>query len=136
MNNHVTLIYIVIFIAIILFILMQRKKMKNTTLITAQEAFEMAKDNKQVVFIDARTQQEYNHGHIKGALSGFDAFNPSTVISKIGQLDKSKTYIIYCASGHRSVGVYKKFSAAGFENIHNLAGGFGAWKYKNLPQEK
>ncbi len=115
---------------------MQRKKMKNITLITAQDAFEMSKGNKKVIFIDARTENEYNSGHIKGALLGFDAFNPSVVNEKISKLDKNRTYIIYCASGHRSVGVFNKFRAAGFENIHNLAGGFGAWKYKNLPQEK
>lgn len=136
MKYNVLIIYAVILIAIIAFILSQRSKMKNINSISAVDAFELSQKNNALAFIDARTEGEYNHGHIKGALSGFDAFSPTTINSKLALLDKSETYIIYCASGHRSIGVYKKFKSAGFENIYNLAGGFGVWKYKNLPQEK
>ncbi len=56
--------------------------------------------NSSDVLFDVRTPEEFNAGHIKGAIN----FNISTldVINRIKKLDKTKTYILYCRSGGRS----------------------------------
>jgi len=52
------------------------------------------------ILLDVRTPQEFSDGHILGA-SNFNISTPD-IINKIQNLDKSKTYILYCRSGGRS----------------------------------
>jgi len=38
-----------------------------------------------------------------------------------------RAMLVYCAAGGRSAAVCDHLSKEGFENLHNLTGGFGAW---------
>jgi len=43
-------------------------------------------------------------------------------------LDKNKTYLIYCRTGHRS-GIAKSiFKQLGFREVENMVGGINRWK--------
>jgi len=46
------------------------------------------------------------------------------------ELNKDKTYIIYCKSGKRGAKVMDKFKELGFTKVYNIIGGFEAWKKK------
>ncbi len=78
-----------------------------------------------VVILDVRTPQEVAQGAIEGAINinlydqDFD--------QKIEQLDKNKTYLVYCRSGRRSVTASNKMIAKGFTKVYNLLGGYNAW---------
>jgi rhodanese-related sulfurtransferase len=48
---------------------------------------------------------------------------------KIAELDKTKSYYIYCRSGNRSGQVCNYMSGLGFGNLYNLQGGIMAWNY-------
>ena len=49
---------------------------------------------------DLRTAAEYSQGHIAGAINiDVESAGFETAVS---QLDKSKTYLVYCHSGRRS----------------------------------
>ena len=71
--------------------------------------------------IDVRTADEFNSGHIAGAINidveggNFD--------SAIASLDKNKTYSLYCHSGRRSNIAAGKMADAGFKKLINLNGG-------------
>jgi len=54
----------------------------------------------EIILLDVRTQAEYESGHINSAIN-FD-ISGTDFISKIENLDKFKTYILYCQSGGRS----------------------------------
>ncbi|MCX7651536.1 MAG: rhodanese-like domain-containing protein [Bacteroidia bacterium] len=89
--------------------------------ITGSEAREkyMAQSDK-VVLLDVRTPAEHGQLRIKGSqnvdfYNGFDR--------QIEKLDRSKTYIVFCASGGRSQAATGLMRSKGFEAFN--AGGVG-----------
>ena len=81
--------------------------------------------------VDARTPEEYNGGHIDGALN----FNISlqSFGDEIAKLDKSKKYLVYCNAGNRSFYASTIMSNAGFNDVFNLQGGIFEWQREGLP---
>jgi rhodanese-related sulfurtransferase len=55
---------------------------------------------------------------------------------KAALLDKSKTYLVHCASGVRSVKACEQLGRLDFPRLYNLAGGFKAWAQAGKPVEK
>lgn len=83
-------------------------------------------ENPDMVILDVRTPDETKNGMLPNAIQ-ID-FKNSNFESDINKLDKTKTYLVYCRSGGRSVGACKKMNAAGFTNLTNMKGGYSAWK--------
>lgn len=79
-----------------------------------------------VVILDVRTPQETAQGKINGAIE-ID-YSSRDFDAKIRQLDKNKTYLVYCAVGSRSAAACDALSKKGFEKIYNLKGGYMGWK--------
>lgn len=77
----------------------------------------------QAQIIDVRTADEFNSGHIAGAIN-IDVEGGSFT-DQISALDKDKTYALYCHSGRRSAIAASDMSKAGFKNIIDLNGGIG-----------
>jgi len=79
------------------------------------------------VIIDVRTPGEYQFGHIPNA-TNLD-YLAENFLDQVENLDKSKSYFIYCRSGRRSIRVCTWMRNGGFENdkIFNLNNGFGDW---------
>lgn len=75
--------------------------------------------------IDVRTPSEFWEGHIDNAIN-ID-FNSNSFINEISKLDKSKTYLIYCRSGNRSLKAATIMDSLGFKKIIDLEGGFLKW---------
>lgn len=88
------------------------------------EAMPMLQDSN-VVVIDVRTPGEIQAGYITGADLFID-YN-GDFKGGIADLDKSKTYLVYCRSGGRSSGAAKMMEEAGFTSIYNLSGGISSW---------
>ena len=80
---------------------------------------------KNVVVLDVRTPQETAQGVIKGAVE-INLYDPEFE-QKIQQLDKSKTYLVYCRSGKRSVSACNVMAKNGFSKLYNLKGGYNSW---------
>jgi len=78
-----------------------------------------------VVILDVRTPREVAAGKIEGALE--INVNGDQFDTKIQQLDKEKTYLVYCKAGGRSARACKKMEAQGFNALYNLEGGYDAW---------
>ena len=78
-----------------------------------------------VVLIDVRTPGEVADGKIEGALE--INIKDASFEQKIQELDKNKTYLVYCAAGVRSAKSCNKMADMGFPNLYNLKGGYGAW---------
>jgi phage shock protein E len=84
------------------------------------------------ILLDVRTSEEFNQGHIAGAVN-FD-ISRSDIVQEIKRLDPSKTYIIYCKSGGRSQIASLLMEKQGFYVI-NSAVGMMHWVKDNLPYE-
>lgn len=87
--------------------------------------------DKSIVLLDVRTPAEFAAGHIAGA-SNVD-FESGTFESDIQQLDKSKSYAVYCRSGNRSGQATALMAKDGFKTIFNLDGGLINWQSAGNP---
>jgi rhodanese-related sulfurtransferase len=92
------------------------------------------KDNKDFVLIDVRTPEEFEEGHIEGAVN--INYRGSNFVTDLDDLDKKKTYLIYCRSGNRSSDSAEIMVRLGFEKIYRIAGDILAWKSEKLPLVK
>lgn len=85
--------------------------------------------DKDIIILDVREAKERLDGHIKN-----DKHIPmASVKSKLSELDKDKTILVYCRSGNRSSHICATLTKNDFNSVYNLKGGLGAWKKANLP---
>ena len=102
---------------------------KNDTVsyqkITAAEAKGMT-DNGQGIILDVRTEEEYNEGHIAGAL----LLPLAEVEARAAEVlpDKAKAVLVYCRSGRRSALAAQALTQLGYSNVYDL-GGINSWPY-------
>lgn len=91
------------------------------------ETFKTMISEKKGELIDLRTSDEMkSKGYIKGAKQ-ID-FLAKDAEQQIAKLDKTKTYLIYCAAGGRSGDCAELMKAQGFKHVVNLEKGFDGWK--------
>jgi phage shock protein E len=83
--------------------------------------------------IDVRTVEEYAGGHISGSLN-MD-INNEGFKENVLMLDRSKEYVLYCASGVRSGKAADIMRQSGFTSVYTLAGGMKLWRDKGFPVE-
>jgi rhodanese-related sulfurtransferase len=101
----------------------------------AVEDFDKLRAGTNAVLLDVRTPREFDAGHIPGA-TNIDWYAPDFA-EKAAKLDKSKTYLVNCASGRRSaLACDKMVSRLGLTNCVNLKGGFSAWQKAGKPVAK
>jgi len=98
------------------------------------EEFAKMADDKRNVILDVRTPEEFEAGHLPGAVN-LDVKAPD-FREKAAALDKSKTYLVHCASGVRSVKACEALCHLNFPKLYNLPGGFKAWVKAGKPVEK
>ena len=79
-----------------------------------------------VAYIDVRTKAEYEAGHIEGA-QNLDFYSPN-FSALVDALDKSRPYLVYCRSGHRSAEAVELMQGLGFTQVNDLLGGYMALK--------
>ena len=83
------------------------------------------------VVLDVRTPQEFQSGHIKGAIN-LDFYAPDFP-QQLDKLDKTKTYVVYCRSGNRSGKTVQLMKRLGFQRVYDVQGGIKAWTARGLP---
>lgn len=98
--------------------------------ITQEEAKEMM-DTQNVVILDVREQNEYDGGHIPGAVllpvGTIDEAAAAEVIP-----DKDSTVLVYCRSGNRSKTASSKLAELVYTNTYEF-GGINTWPYETEP---
>lgn len=87
--------------------------------ITMQEL--KSKQSNGAIVVDVRSLQEYEEGHICGAIN-IPEYEINFKIDK-SLPNKDKEIVIYCSSGIRSKNAYKKLIKLGYKNVYNLYGG-------------
>ena len=95
--------------------------------ITAEEAKEIIDSEEGYIILDVRTQEEYDEGHIPGAI-----LIPYTQIEEKANemlLDKDQLILVYCRSGRRSKIAAEALAELGYTNIKEF-GGIIDWPYE------
>lgn len=105
--------------------------------ITPQEANEILQKEPDVVYIDVRTVREFEAGHPQGAVNIPVAFadpgrgmvmNPDFVRIVEGNFPKDKKIVVGCQAGPRSNAAAGLLQQAGYQDVSNMAGGFGGMR--------
>jgi molybdopterin/thiamine biosynthesis adenylyltransferase/rhodanese-related sulfurtransferase len=78
------------------------------------------------LLLDVREQDEWQEGHLPGAVHVPRGNLESRVEALIP--DKSREIVIYCSGGSRSAFAAKSLAELGYENVVSMAGGFADWK--------
>ena len=105
--------------------------------VTLEEAFTLIEDNRSnqdFVIIDVRTPEEYASGHIERAIN-LD-FYSETFKDELDELDRDKTYLIYCRTARRSGKALDMMEELGFREVYNMLGGMVRWEVVGLPTVK
>jgi len=94
--------------------------------ISSIEANDRLHSSPSPLFVDVRESDEWEEGHIPGAVH----VSRGRLESRIEGLipDKSRPLVLYCSVGARSAFATKVLEELGYENVLNLAGGFTDWK--------
>ncbi|UCD96399.1 MAG: hypothetical protein JSV35_07920 [Candidatus Bathyarchaeota archaeon] len=89
----------------------------------------LEKDEKgEYLLLDVRQPEEYRAGHIPGAM----LIPLGELEARHGELEKNQKIIIYCRSGHRSMGAAILLCGLGFTVVHSMDGGMLNWSYETL----
>ena len=83
------------------------------------------------VLLDVRTAKEFSEERIEGAV--MIDFLSQSFRDEVAKLDRSKSYLVYCRTGHRTEGAAKVMRELGFRNVSVIAGGITKWKEEGFP---
>lgn len=95
--------------------------------ITAENAKKIMESGGEYVILDVREQDEFDSGHIPGAI-----LIPYTEIENRAEVmipDKEKLILVYCRSGRRSKMAAQSLAKLGYTNVKEF-GGIIDWPYE------
>ena len=95
--------------------------------IMAEEAKEIIDSEEGYIILDVRTQEEYDQGHIPGAI----VISHEEIAEKAEKMltDKDQLILVYCRSGRRSKIAAEALVELGYTNIKEF-GGISDWPYE------
>lgn len=127
MKTFLLILSVLIILGIIIIVL---PKMKNAstssnlaTNSTTKSFMENYTASPNALLIDIRTPEEFNSGHIKGALN--INFYDADFIEQVKKVAADKDLFIYCRSGARSGNAKAQLQKEGF-TVEDLAGGISS----------
>jgi rhodanese-related sulfurtransferase len=103
----------------------------NIQQITPPALLKLIEEQKAPLILDVRSAEEYQQGHIQGALNiAYDQLQHSSA-----QLNKYKKHpiVVYCRSGRRAQIAYQVLQQQGFSQIIDLKGHINLWQQYQYP---
>ncbi|MCF2863351.1 rhodanese-like domain-containing protein [Pseudoalteromonas sp. Cnat2-41] len=82
-----------------------------------------------MTLLDVRSKQEYQQGHIKGAVN----IPHSEIVENGATLNKDTAIVVYCRSGRRAGIALEALKKQGFTQLYHLEGDFLKWQQAELP---
>jgi molybdopterin/thiamine biosynthesis adenylyltransferase/rhodanese-related sulfurtransferase len=107
---------------------------KQVREITPDEVKRLLDEKRPVKLVDVREADEWQGGHIPGALHIPRGYLEMRIEAAVG--DRGEPVILYCAGGVRSALAAKTLADMGFREVTSMAGGFGRWHDKGFPETK
>lgn len=102
--------------------------------ITVDEAYKIYLNDEKYLFIDVRSEGEYESGHIEGAIN----IPVSEIANSLDEVPTDKPIIVYCngSSCHRSSRAAEVLMENGFKEVYVISGkGIIEWEEKGYPVE-
>jgi rhodanese-related sulfurtransferase len=99
--------------------------------VSVEEVKKMIDNKADIILLDVRDREEYETGHIPGAINisrGSLDFKVNLIIP-----DKNKKIIVYCGLDLRGPLATKSLNDLGYKKAVNMIGGLKAWKEAGYP---
>ena len=93
---------------------------KQITVVQLQQRLQ---HGEQLVLLDVREDNEYQHAHIDGSIH----IPLNQIPERIPELDSQHTIVVICHHGMRSQQAAQYMLQSGFSDISNVVGGIDAW---------
>ena len=97
----------------------EEKEMIKSGKVTCDQMKEIMKYDGNPYLIDVRTKEEYDSGHLDGAIN----IPYETVVETLGDtytVHEDTPIIVYCRSGNRSGQAFTSLKNAGYTNVYDL----------------
>lgn len=104
--------------------------------INASEAHRLIRDQRSdsnFIVLDVRTPEEFAQGYLPEKTPLNLNFYAADFREQLAQLDREKTYLVYCRTGNRSSQTVELMKELGFRRVYDLQGGIVAWQSADLP---
>lgn len=107
------------------------------TLISLEDAYNLYLSG-DVIFLDAREEEEYAEGHIKGALNLPFEFWDDYWEGVEPYLDPQKDIVTYCGGLDCELSLFeaRELKTTGYEKVYTFFGGWQQWEAAGLPIAK
>ena len=99
-------------------------RVERASRLSAVEFDERRDDVESLQLVDIRNPGEVEHGAIPGAIS----IPVGQLPNRLDELDASAPTVVYCAGGYRSSVAASVLRQAGFDDVSDILGGYGAWQ--------
>jgi phage shock protein E len=93
----------------------------STDVDISTEEFKQKLSEERGVIIDVRTKEEFDNGHLTDTDFQYDFLN-GEFQDQLGEMDKNRTYYLYCRSGNRSGQAARIMQEKGFKSVYNVGG--------------
>jgi hydroxyacylglutathione hydrolase len=105
---------------------------EHATVLSIHEMKSMLDAGEDIRVLDVREDDEWDSGHIEGAVHSFVGH----LEEKTGSIPRDKPVVVICSVGHRSGLGTSILLRAGFERVYNVIGGYTAWNAAGYPLVK
>jgi rhodanese-related sulfurtransferase len=96
---------------------------QSIPVISVQDLQKLMQKEAGVLIYDVRQPEEFNDGHIKGAI----LLPLGDLPSRCKEIPHKKKLVVYCHSGHRSAQAVAFLLAHGYPEAVSLSGGYAEW---------
>ena len=111
--------------------LMAGSRLTDVTVDQGRELMQRRAGQTDFVILDVRTPEEFAEGHLTGAVN-MNVLTPDFA-TRLGTLDRGKTYLVYCRTGNRSTKAVQAMERLGFRSVNHMVEGVVGWQKKGLP---
>jgi rhodanese-related sulfurtransferase len=127
-----TLFYIAMFLVLTGMVACKQKTdqqasatLKEVKTVGVDEFEKLIADTQHYMLVDVRTKEEFDEGHLKGAIQR-DVKSRTFRVDFQRDYPTKKTIAVYCRSGFRSKTAANILAGVGYDVV-NLRGGYQAW---------
>ncbi len=132
-NRNILVVGVVVIVAIAGLLLLQSQNATSgavQAISPTEYQSQFGNTDKAYMLLDVRTPDEFNSGHIAGAVN----ISVETLQNRLSEVPRDQPIVVYCHSGNRSTQAAQMLADAGYTDIRNL-GGINAWEDQGLPIE-
>jgi rhodanese-related sulfurtransferase len=99
--------------------------------VNSKKAYQLITEDPQIIILDVSSA--FNKGHLPKAINHY--VGDGSLDEAIPDLDKNKTYLVYCHVDSASISGAQKLVDAGFKEVYRLEGNYSAWYEGGYPIE-